>query len=472
MSSHGIRERTRPARWCRTRWWCRRCASDCSCRSSRSSSSVSTSCRRTRAIRSSSVSSASTTTRTASPERTGLLRVRAGQLDGEHGVTPPLATWLSAVILSTPPSPCSPPPRSPPRRRAHRARCRCCRRGRRPSRFSCVMSSGKRPLSLATMQVSWSTSGQYRAGRRAEAVVHSLRAGGTDVSRGRPRNSSAAGGGRRGMSWVLMRPPLREDLLDLAPRHLQHSQAAQPWPPRTLLAREARRSRRGARLERARYRHDAALMALRATHTAPHGASCRSGRARARLAWLWRSALVPPWLAVRSTPQIAPASSKRRSGHPHRSCPKGVPCWSLHAIAGCSGGSAAAAGLHRSSLDSELVQPARFVLHPGSGIAVLSVLCTLHARCGTRAACTCFSAAPHTHQAACAFAGPPAAPTARHGPPNSVITVCYRSQPGALEMYVVKRSGKKEPVHFDKITARIAKLCTDERAAVSLRKRV
>jgi len=39
-------------------------------------------------------------------------------------------------------------------------------------------------------------------------------------------------------------------------------------------------------------------------------------------------------------------------------------------------------------------------------------------------------------------------------------------------MYVVKRSGKKEPVHFDKITARIAKLRTDERAAVSLRKRV
>ena len=90
---------------------------------------------------------------------------------------------------------------------------------------------------------------------------------------------------------------------------------------------------------------------------------------------------------------------------------------------------------------------------------MLSVLCTLHARCGTRAACTCFSAAPHAHQAASAFAGPPAAPTARHGPPNSVITVCYRSQPSVLEMYVVKRSGKKEPVHFDKITARIAKLC-------------
>ena len=107
---------------------------------------------------------------------------------------------------------------------------------------------------------------------------------------------------------------------------------------------------------------------------------------------------------------------------------------------------------------------------PGSGIAVLSVLCTLHARCGTRAACTCFSAAPHAHQAASAFAGPPAAPTARHGPPNSVITVCYRSQPSVLEMYVVKRSGKKEPVHFDKITARIAKLCTD--AAVWVRKRV
>jgi hypothetical protein len=26
-------------------------------------------------------------------------------------------------------------------------------------------------------------------------------------------------------------------------------------------------------------------------------------------------------------------------------------------------------------------------------------------------------------------------------------------------MYVVKRNGKKEPVHFDKITARITKLC-------------
>ena len=88
---------------------------------------------------------------------------------------------------------------------------------------------------------------------------------------------------------------------------------------------------------------------------------------------------------------------------------------------------------------------------------MLSVLCTLHARCGTRAACTCFSATPHAHQAASAFAGPPVAPTARHGPPNSVITVCYRSQPSVLEMYVVKRSGKKEPVHFDKITARIAK---------------
>ena len=41
---------------------------------------------------------------------------------------------------------------------------------------------------------------------------------------------------------------------------------------------------------------------------------------------------------------------------------------------------------------------------------------------------------------------------------GGVITVCYRSQPGVLEMYVVKRSGKKEPVHFDKITSRISKL--------------
>ena len=83
------------------------------------------------------------------------------------------------------------------------------------------------------------------------------------------------------------------------------------------------------------------------------------------------------------------------------------------------------------------------------------------------------SVPPHTHTKPPAHSpGRPPPLTARHSPPNSVITVCYRSQPGVLEMYVVKRSGKKEPVHFDKITARIAKLCTDERAAVSLRKRV
>ena len=67
---------------------------------------------------------------------------------------------------------------------------------------------------------------------------------------------------------------------------------------------------------------------------------------------------------------------------------------------------------------------------------------------------------PHTHTKPPAHSPDRPPPlTARHGPPNSVITVCYRSQPGVLEMYVVKRSGKKEPVHFDKITARIAKLC-------------
>jgi hypothetical protein len=31
--------------------------------------------------------------------------------------------------------------------------------------------------------------------------------------------------------------------------------------------------------------------------------------------------------------------------------------------------------------------------------------------------------------------------------------------PACLVQYVIKRSGKKEPVHFDKITARISKLC-------------
>ena len=79
------------------------------------------------------------------------------------------------------------------------------------------------------------------------------------------------------------------------------------------------------------------------------------------------------------------------------------------------------------------------------------------------------SVPPHTHTKPPAHSPDRPPPlTARHGPPNSVITVCYRSQPGVLEMYVVKRSGKKEPVHFDKITARIAKLCT----AVSVRTRV
>ena len=117
---------------------------------------------------------------------------------------------------------------------------------------------------------------------------------------------------------------------------------------------------------------------------------------------------------------------------------------------------AASAGLRRSSSAATLdLIPSS--LAPASPCSPFSVRSTPAAALAPPARA---SVPPHTHTKPPAH--PPDRPpplTTRHGPPNSVITVCYRSQPGVLEMYVVKRSGKKEPVHFDKITARIAKLC-------------
>ena len=131
----------------------------------------------------------------------------------------------------------------------------------------------------------------------------------------------------------------------------------------------------------------------------------------AKRSWLWRSALVPPppWLAgaldAADRPGLVEAQDQAHPIDPmhQKVCRVGLCPRSLAALAalllqlGCVARARAASPRFDSFI-------------PGSGIAVLSVLCTLHARCGTRAACTCFSAAPHTHQAASAFAGPPTAP--------------------------------------------------------------